>query len=133
MLVFLYEAEKWPPRIEIFNLFPVVSNVLSFCAFRYCISRPQYSKSCGLSSVVSCWNYLFSTLGGGTLPPITQEEALTCPRVQAPFWRYSLRPLHRQCYPHEVSNQEDLYLFFWRGMGEGGEQHPFPPPPPLKK
>ena len=31
----------------------------------YCISRPQYKSTCGLSSVVSCWNYLFSTLGRG--------------------------------------------------------------------
>ena len=29
------------------------------------MSRPQYSRSCGVSSVVSCWNYLFSTLGNG--------------------------------------------------------------------
>ena len=33
--------------------------------FRYCMSRPQYKKSCGISSLVSCWNYLFSTLGYG--------------------------------------------------------------------
>ncbi|XP_067948062.1 basic immunoglobulin-like variable motif-containing protein [Watersipora subatra] len=43
----------------------------------YCISRPQYKTSCGISSVVSCWNFLFSTLGRGSLKPITQEEALT--------------------------------------------------------
>ncbi|XP_078401967.1 basic immunoglobulin-like variable motif-containing protein isoform X1 [Cetorhinus maximus] len=42
----------------------------------YCISRPQYKTSCGISSLVSCWNYLFSTCGTGSLPPITQEEAL---------------------------------------------------------
>ncbi|XP_013417026.1 basic immunoglobulin-like variable motif-containing protein [Lingula anatina] len=42
----------------------------------YCMSRPQYKTSCGLSSVVSCWNYLFSKLGVGNLRPITQEEAL---------------------------------------------------------
>lgn len=41
-----------------------------------CISRPQYKYSCGISSVVSCWNYLYSTLGYGTLSPLTQEEAL---------------------------------------------------------
>ena len=29
------------------------------------MSRPQYKTSCGISSVVSCWNYLFSTLGNG--------------------------------------------------------------------
>lgn len=32
---------------------------------RYCMSRPQYKRSCGISSVVSCWNYLFSTIGQG--------------------------------------------------------------------
>ncbi|WAR27569.1 BIVM-like protein [Mya arenaria] len=31
----------------------------------YCMSRPQYKTSCGISSLVSCWNYLFSTLGHG--------------------------------------------------------------------
>lgn len=34
-----------------------------FC--RYCISRPQYKTSCGISSLVSCWNFLYSTLGAG--------------------------------------------------------------------
>ncbi|XP_022098707.1 basic immunoglobulin-like variable motif-containing protein isoform X2 [Acanthaster planci] len=51
----------------------------------FCMSRPQYSKSCGLSSLVSCWNYLFSTLGAGSRPPITQEEALTVLGFQPPF------------------------------------------------
>lgn len=32
---------------------------------RYCISRPQYKTSCGISSLVSCWNFLYSTLGAG--------------------------------------------------------------------
>uniref|UniRef100_A0A8C3GMD5 Basic immunoglobulin-like variable motif-containing protein n=1 Tax=Cairina moschata TaxID=8855 RepID=A0A8C3GMD5_CAIMO len=31
----------------------------------YCISRPQYKTSCGISSLVSCWNFLYSTLGAG--------------------------------------------------------------------
>ncbi|CAH1781899.1 unnamed protein product [Owenia fusiformis] len=51
----------------------------------FCISRPQYKKSCGISSLVSCWNYLFSTLGAGTLKPITQEEALTILDFKPPF------------------------------------------------
>ncbi|XP_048240896.1 basic immunoglobulin-like variable motif-containing protein [Haliotis rufescens] len=50
-----------------------------------CISRPQYSRSCGVSSLISCWNYLFSTLGQGSLPPITQEEALVILGFQPPF------------------------------------------------
>jgi hypothetical protein len=31
----------------------------------YCVSRPQYKYSCGISSLVSCWNYLYSVLGHG--------------------------------------------------------------------
>ncbi|XP_069746808.1 basic immunoglobulin-like variable motif-containing protein isoform X2 [Narcine bancroftii] len=51
----------------------------------YCISRPQYKTSCGISSLVSCWNYLFSTCGTGSLPPITQEEALHILGFHQPF------------------------------------------------
>ncbi|KAE8625846.1 hypothetical protein XENTR_v10006413 [Xenopus tropicalis] len=51
----------------------------------YCISRPQYKTSCGISSLVSCWNFLYSTLGAGSLPPITQEEALHILGFQPPF------------------------------------------------
>ncbi|EGR29601.1 immunoglobulin-like variable motif protein, putative [Ichthyophthirius multifiliis] len=42
----------------------------------FCLSRPQYQRSCGISSLMSCWNYLYSTLGVGNLPPISVEEAL---------------------------------------------------------
>jgi hypothetical protein len=31
----------------------------------FCMARPQYPKSCGISSLTSCWNYLYSTLGAG--------------------------------------------------------------------
>ncbi|XP_068124107.1 basic immunoglobulin-like variable motif-containing protein [Hyperolius riggenbachi] len=51
----------------------------------YCISRPQYKTSCGISSLVSCWNFLYSTLGSGSLPPISQEEALHILGFQPPF------------------------------------------------
>lgn len=51
----------------------------------YCISRPQYKTSCGISSLVSCWNFLYSTMGAGNLPPITQEEALHILGFQPPF------------------------------------------------
>ncbi|XP_076004743.1 basic immunoglobulin-like variable motif-containing protein isoform X2 [Genypterus blacodes] len=51
----------------------------------YCISRPQYKTSCGISSLVSCWNFLYSTLGSGSLPPISQEEALNILGFQPPF------------------------------------------------
>ncbi|XP_017278874.1 basic immunoglobulin-like variable motif-containing protein [Kryptolebias marmoratus] len=51
----------------------------------YCISRPQYKTSCGISSLVSCWNFLYSTMGAGSLPPISQEEALHILGFQPPF------------------------------------------------
>ncbi|XP_048758287.1 basic immunoglobulin-like variable motif-containing protein isoform X3 [Ostrea edulis] len=57
-----------------------------------CISRPQYSKSCGMTSLVSCWNFLFSTLGNGSLNPITQEEALTILGFKPPFGEIRFGP-----------------------------------------
>ena len=42
-------------------------------------------KSCGISSLVSCWNYLFSNLGQGTLDPISQEEALQILGMDPPY------------------------------------------------
>uniref|UniRef100_A0A3B4XP33 Basic, immunoglobulin-like variable motif containing n=1 Tax=Seriola lalandi dorsalis TaxID=1841481 RepID=A0A3B4XP33_SERLL len=58
---------------------------------RYCISRPQYKTSCGISSLVSCWNFLYSTLGAG-LPPISQEEALHILGFQPPFEEIKFGP-----------------------------------------
>jgi len=57
-----------------------------------CMSRPQYSKSCGISSLISCWNYLFSTLGTGNLPPISQEEAMVFLGFQPPFNEINFTP-----------------------------------------
>ncbi|XP_065190547.1 uncharacterized protein LOC135821405 [Sycon ciliatum] len=51
----------------------------------YCISRPQYNASCGISSVVGVWNFLFSTLGHGELSPITQEQAFTILGFDPPY------------------------------------------------
>ncbi|KAM8977471.1 basic immunoglobulin-like variable motif-containing protein [Pelodytes ibericus] len=51
----------------------------------YCISRPQYKASCGISSLVSCWNFLYSSLGTGSLPPISQEDALHILGFHPPF------------------------------------------------
>jgi hypothetical protein len=42
----------------------------------FCLSRAQYKRSCGISSLISVWNYLFSWLGTGSFPPLSQEEAL---------------------------------------------------------
>ncbi|XP_061593590.1 basic immunoglobulin-like variable motif-containing protein [Cololabis saira] len=58
----------------------------------YCISRPQYKMSCGISSLVSCWNFLYSSLGAGSLPPISQEEALHVLGFQPPFEEIKFGP-----------------------------------------
>ena len=50
-----------------------------------CISRPQYKFSCGLSSVVSSFNFLYSTLGYGGLDPVTQETALDVLGFSKPY------------------------------------------------
>lgn len=41
----------------------------------YISCRPQYQRSCGMSSLITIFNYQFSTLGHGKLNPITVEEA----------------------------------------------------------
>lgn len=50
-----------------------------------CLSRPQYKYSCGISSLTSVWNFLFSSLGEGSLPPLTQEEVLLILGFSEPF------------------------------------------------
>ena len=49
------------------------------------MARPQYPKSCGISSLVSCWNFLYSSLGVGTKQPISTEEALELLGFQPPY------------------------------------------------
>ena len=55
----------------------------------FCMARPQYPKSCGISSLVSCWNYLYSTLGVGQKQPISTEEALEVLGFQPPYHNVS--------------------------------------------
>nr|KAI8751667.1 basic immunoglobulin-like variable motif-containing protein [Biomphalaria glabrata] len=59
----------------------------------YCISRPQYKTSCGISSLVSCWNYLYSTMGNGRLKPLTQEAAMKILGFQSPFEEIKFGPV----------------------------------------
>ena len=40
------------------------------------ISRPQYKRTCGISSLVSLWNFQFSKLGMGNKDPISIEQAM---------------------------------------------------------
>ena len=51
----------------------------------FCMARPQYPKSCGISSLTSCFNYLFSTLGVGDRQPISTEEALEILGFNPPY------------------------------------------------
>lgn len=51
----------------------------------FCMARPQHPKSCGISSLTSCWNFLYSTLGAGTLTPISTEEALEVLGFKPPY------------------------------------------------
>jgi hypothetical protein len=50
-----------------------------------CVSRPQYRRTCGISSLTSVWNYLYSRLGAGTLPVVSQEEVMTILGFKPPF------------------------------------------------
>ena len=49
-----------------------------------CMCR-QYKASCGISSLCSVWNSLYSILGHGTLPPISQEEMMSVLGFKPPF------------------------------------------------
>jgi len=71
----------------------------------YCLSRPQYSKSCGISSLVSCWNFLFSTLGEGDLPPISQEYALELLGIKPPYKTLDFG---------KFTGNETLINWFWK-------------------
>lgn len=51
----------------------------------FCLARPQYPKTCGISSLVSCWNFLYSTLGTGSHRPISTEEALELLGFKHPY------------------------------------------------
>lgn len=80
-----HTADKYvPPKVLVSASQIAQRKVLDLKRW-YCMSRPQYKTSCGISSLVSCWNYLFSTLGHGNLHPITQEEALTMLSFKPPF------------------------------------------------
>ncbi|XP_076454115.1 uncharacterized protein LOC143289128 isoform X2 [Babylonia areolata] len=58
-----------------------------------CVARPQYQTGCAVSCVVSSWNYLYSTIGSGSLSPITQEEALSILGFQTPYDNIRFGPL----------------------------------------
>ena len=58
--------------LRLFVIIVIIFYIVIICycyLFRYCISRPQYKTSCGISSLISCWNFLYSTLGAGRYAP----------------------------------------------------------------
>lgn len=85
------QAVELSDRIEIPDNLTITSEEMSMRRYFdqkrwHCLSRPQYKSSCGISSLVSCWNYLYSTLGHGNLPPMSQEKALTLLGFEPPFY-----------------------------------------------
>lgn len=51
----------------------------------FCMARPQILRACGMTSLVSCWNFLHSTLGVGHLQPISVEEGLETAGILPPY------------------------------------------------
>eukprot|EP00770_Monocercomonoides_exilis_P014523 MONOS_14469.1-p1 / transcript=MONOS_14469.1 / gene=MONOS_14469 / organism=Monocercomonoides_exilis_PA203 / gene_product=Basic immunoglobulin-like variable motif-containing protein / transcript_product=Basic immunoglobulin-like variable motif-containing protein / location=Mono_scaffold01007:10471-16068(-) / protein_length=1331 / sequence_SO=supercontig / SO=protein_coding / is_pseudo=false len=51
----------------------------------HCVPRPQYKTSCGISCLTGVFNYLFSCLGSGSLPPLTTEQVLAILGFTPPF------------------------------------------------
>ena len=48
-------------------------------------SRPQYTSSCSLTTLTSVWNYLFTSMGCGDLPPLCQEDVISLMGFDEPF------------------------------------------------
>ena len=51
----------------------------------HCIPRPQYKASCGVCSLTATFNFLFSVLGTGSLPPLTVEQVIAILGIPPPF------------------------------------------------
>ena len=72
------------------NLSTTASDLLARTHFdmqRFVCVAKQYPRSCGITSLVSVWNYLYSVAGasGGTLPVVSQEEIMTILGFEPPF------------------------------------------------
>ncbi len=51
----------------------------------FCVSRPQYLRNCGIASLTSVFNFLYSRVGYGELPVVSQEEAMSVLGFKPPF------------------------------------------------
>eukprot|EP00825_Cyclidium_porcatum_P008421 TRINITY_DN14194_c0_g1_i1.p1 TRINITY_DN14194_c0_g1~~TRINITY_DN14194_c0_g1_i1.p1 ORF type:complete len:285 (-),score=59.95 TRINITY_DN14194_c0_g1_i1:52-906(-) len=90
----------------------------------YCISKPQYKNNCGINSIASCWNYLFSKLGNGTEDPVSQEEVLLMMGYgNVPFEKQGFNPNNAQilewfkilCQKKGVVGKARI---FWKKVGQ---------------
>ena len=72
--------------------FPTVTYKLPFLDRKFlslpkwhCIPRPQYKAACGITSLTAVFNYLFSVLGVGALPPLSTEQVMALLGFLPPF------------------------------------------------
>lgn len=91
-----------------------------------CLSRPQYKRSCGVSSLTSVWNTLYSRVGYGQLPPISQEEVMTIIGFKPPFEDIRWGPftgntsLMRWFYKvNKAKGVKGKAYYFWKPHGTG--------------
>jgi hypothetical protein len=91
-----------------------------------CLSRPQYKRSCGVSSLTSVWNTLYSKIGYGELPPISQEEVMTIIGFKPPFEDIRWGPftgntsLMRWFYKiNKTKGVKGKAYYFWKPHGTG--------------
>jgi len=92
-----------------------------------CLSRPQYKRSCGVSSLTSVWNSLYSKIGYGDLPPISQEEVMTIIGFQPPFedirWGPYTGNTSLMRWFHKINKAKGVKLgkafYFWKPHGSG--------------
>eukprot|EP00761_Pharyngomonas_kirbyi_P014546 gb/GECH01014576.1/.p1 GENE.gb/GECH01014576.1/~~gb/GECH01014576.1/.p1 ORF type:complete len:466 (+),score=90.73 gb/GECH01014576.1/:1-1398(+) len=92
----------------------------------FSVSRPQYKYSCGISSLTSVWNFLFSTLGYGNRDPITQEQALNILGFQEPFTHIRFGPFTGNTslfkwfrVLNKELNVEGNATYLWKAHGRG--------------
>ncbi|KAA6364927.1 MAG: putative DNA excision repair protein ERCC-5, partial [Streblomastix strix] len=74
-----------PIQLPTYLRMPFIDRKFIHLAKWSCIARPQYKMTCGITSVCACFNFLYSTLGVGTLPPLLPEQAISILGYYPPF------------------------------------------------
>ena len=92
----------------------------------FCIMRPQYKRSCGVSSLTSVWNALYSRVGYGQLPPVSQEEVMTIIGFAPPFedirWGPFTGNVSLMRWFHKINKAKGVTgksFYFWKPHGHG--------------